>query len=85
LVVQFLQKNAHRRSEDLKEMSHRLDNSLRKVQPEAGPVRWIAEKTKTGIGGLAILVIGVGEETSKRIDEVLEKYAKTQDLTTWFS
>jgi len=80
LLFQFLQKNANRREDDLNERGQRLHKRLCSVQSYRGSVRWIAEKTRNGLGELAFFTIGVGSEVSKRLDSALRKYAKTHGL-----
>jgi hypothetical protein len=80
VVFQFLQNNANRREGDLNERGKRLHGTLRSVQSYHGPVRWVAEKIRTGLGQLAFFVIGAGSESPMSLDRVLGKYGKTHDL-----
>jgi hypothetical protein len=80
LVIQFLPKIAHLREKQLNEKSRKLQEQTSSLQPDRGPVSWIAEKTNHELGELAFFAIGVGSETSKRLDKVLRKYAKTHGL-----
>lgn len=81
LVVQFLiQGNAHLREKQLGDMGRGLQERLRSVESYRGPVRWIAEKTRTGWGELAFLVIGAGSESPMNLKRVLGSYGKTHNL-----
>jgi hypothetical protein len=79
LVFQYLQRNAKRREKDL---ATRVEDLHSKVcnRLGCGQFRWIAERTKKGLGDLAFFVAAVSPQMADPLDRVLAVYAQTHDL-----
>jgi hypothetical protein len=79
LVFQYLQRNAKRREKDL---ATKVENLRSRVSERlgCGQFRWIAEKTKKGLGDLAFFVAAVSPQMADPLDRVLAGYAQTHGL-----
>jgi hypothetical protein len=80
LVFQYLQRNAERREKDLTEKSRDLHRRVGSEELGRKHFRWIAERTKKGLGDLAFFVAAVTSQMADPLDRVLTAYARTHDL-----
>jgi len=79
LVFQYLQKNAELREGDL---TAKTQDLRRRVSERngCGEFRWIAEKTKKGLGDRAFFLAPVNAQMSDDLERVLKAYADNHGL-----
>jgi len=81
VLFQFLQPDATKRVGDLREREQRLRDALCSVRTAWQPIPWVAEAQKSRDGHqvpreLAFFVIGVGPETAKAVNPIIQMYAQ---------
>jgi hypothetical protein len=80
VVFQYLQRNAGRRRRDLAEKIRDLHREVGSEGLDREQFRWIAERTKNGLGDLAFLLAPINIQMADELDRVLTAYAKTHGL-----
>ena len=85
LLFQFLQPNARKRVDDLREREQRLRSELEKLRRGRRPIPWVAERQRSRDGhplprDLAFFVIAVAKKAQKTVEAVVRDYARRRGL-----
>ncbi|HEV2175658.1 MAG TPA: hypothetical protein VGW33_00415 [Terriglobia bacterium] len=81
ILVQFPQRNAKRRRDDLRYRADRLREKLAEVRPSGWNVHWVAPALSDGkVGDLAFFILTPNLKNGESIERMLARYSETHRL-----